>query len=52
MGVTEKGWVDFRYECLPIFCYWYGKLDHDDRDCSFRIDSNESLELEERQYGP
>ena len=52
MGETEKEWVDFRYERLPIFCYWCGKLDHDDRDCTLWLDSNESLELEERQYGP
>ena len=52
MGGTKKGWVDFRYESLPIFCYWCGKLDHDDRDCPLWIDSKESLALEERQFGP
>ena len=52
MGGTEKGWVDFRYESLPIFYYWCGKLDHDDRDCPLWIDSKESLALEERQFGP
>ena len=52
MGGNEKGWVDFRYKRFPIFCYWCGKLDHDNRDCPLWIDSKESLALEERQFGP
>lgn len=52
MGGTKKGCVDFRYERLPIFCYWCGIVDHDDRDCLLWIDSKESLEMEERQFGP
>ena len=51
MGATEKDWVDFRYERLPIFCYWCGKLDHDDRDCPLSTEINESLEFDRRQYG-
>ena len=51
IGATEKGWVDFRYERLPIFCYWCGKLDHYDRDCLLSTESNESLEFDRRKYG-
>ena len=52
MGGTKKGWVDFCYKRLPIFCYWCGKLDHDDRDCPLWIDSKESLVIKERQFRP
>lgn len=52
MGGTKKRWVDFRYERLPIFYYWCGIVDHDDKDYLLWIDSKESLEMEEQQFGP
>ena len=42
----------FLLRTIPIFCYWCGKLDHDDRDYPFWIDSKESLVIEDRQFGP
>ena len=30
-GATS--WVNFKYERLPILCYWCGCLDHVDKDC-------------------
>jgi hypothetical protein len=30
---SKIGWVSFRYERLPNFCYWCRCLDHSDRDC-------------------
>uniref|UniRef100_A0A7N2MBB4 Zinc knuckle CX2CX4HX4C domain-containing protein n=1 Tax=Quercus lobata TaxID=97700 RepID=A0A7N2MBB4_QUELO len=51
IGNTSSTWVDLQYERLPIFCYWCGKLNHDDRDCSLWIQSKESLGLEDRQFG-
>lgn len=51
-GGTEKLWVDFRYERLPIFCYWCGKVDHDERDCLLWIRSKETIRTEDKQFGP
>lgn len=45
-------WVDFKYERLPIFCYWCGMVDHDERDCMLWIHSSKTLKAEEKQYGP
>ena len=45
-------WVDFRYERVPIFCYWCGKVDHDERDCYLWISSKETLRPEDKQFGP
>lgn len=41
-------WVDFKYECLPIFCYWCGMVDHDERDCIQWIRSGETLRAKEK----
>ena len=32
IGDSTVMWVDFKYERLPIFCYWCGKEDHDKCD--------------------
>lgn len=52
MGGAKRGWVDFRYEHLPIFYYWCGVLEHDDRDCPLWIGNKESLGMEDKQFGP
>lgn len=36
-------WVDFKYERLPIFCYWCGMMDHDKRDCPQWLRNKETL---------
>lgn len=29
----EIGWIRFKYEQLPIICYWCGRISHSDKDC-------------------
>lgn len=46
----KKTWVGFKYERLPNICYWCGRLDHSDKDCSLWINSKGALSVDERQY--
>ena len=50
-GGSNSCWVSFRYERLPIFCYWCSKLNHDEKDCRIWIRSNRSLQQQDQQYG-
>ena len=45
VNLEEGGstWVSFKYERLPIICYWCGCLDHDKKDCPLWIESKGSL---------
>lgn len=43
LGRPSPTWVDFKYERMPIFCYWCGKVDHDERDCVQWVRSSLSL---------
>uniref|UniRef100_A0A7N2MZ67 Zinc knuckle CX2CX4HX4C domain-containing protein n=1 Tax=Quercus lobata TaxID=97700 RepID=A0A7N2MZ67_QUELO len=52
LGGSEPHWISFQYEGLPVFCYWYGLLNHDEKDCRLWVDSGEHLQKHEQQYGP
>ena len=44
-------WVDFKYERLPIFWYWCGMMDHNEKECLQWIRSKETLRPKEKQFG-
>lgn len=47
----SKGWVSFKYERLPNVCYWCGCLNPFDKDCECWIQSNDTLQQEDQEYG-
>ena len=51
IGNSEPLWISIQYEKMPIFCYWCGLLNHDDKDCKTWLDSDGTLNKDDQQYG-
>ena len=51
MGGPKPQWISFKYERMPIFFYWCGIMNHDEKDCKLWVSSLGTLQKEEQQYG-
>ncbi|XP_065621980.1 uncharacterized protein At4g02000-like [Quercus suber] len=47
----QIGWVGLKYERLPNFCYWCGRLTHGEKECELWLRSKGGLKKDEQQFG-
>ena len=52
MARGREGWVSFKYERLPNFCFWCGVLTHREKDCEYWLRNHERLNKADQGYGP
>ena len=52
MDNDQERQVSFKYERLPNFCYWCGRVDHGDKDCAIWLANPDSLNQSDQQFGP
>ena len=50
-NADEFIWVAFKYEKLPNFCYWCGRVSHVDKECEIWLASKGKLTQEQQEYG-
>lgn len=48
---NEKHWVDFKYENLPVFCFYCGIIWHQERSCALKVNDAKERQVSEGQYG-
>uniref|UniRef100_A0A2N9GYK3 Reverse transcriptase domain-containing protein n=1 Tax=Fagus sylvatica TaxID=28930 RepID=A0A2N9GYK3_FAGSY len=46
-----EGWVSFKYERLPNFCYWCGIPTHGERDCEEWLKTTDEEKDKDPEYG-
>ena len=51
INANEFIWVAFKYEKLPNFCYWCGRVSHVDKECEMWLASKGKLTQEKQEYG-
>ena len=44
------GWALLKYERLPDFCYWCGRVSHVEKDCEVWLKGKGSLKKEDQEY--
>jgi hypothetical protein len=52
LGKGKLGWLTFKYERLPNFCYVCGLLTHGEKDCGMRMKTRGDDPHAPPQYGP
>ena len=45
------GWALLKFERLPNFCYWCGRVDHVEKDCKIWLKNREKCGREDQQFG-
>lgn len=48
---NEVHWVDFKYEQLPLFCFYCGLVGHHERSCEQKMTEAKEGNVYEGQYG-
>ena len=49
---NNERWISFKYEKLPNFCYWYGLISHDGKDCDLWLARKDTGNTKPTEYGP
>lgn len=47
----EKRWVMFKYEQLPLFCFYCGKIGYRERNCGKKMTDSRISDMNKGQYG-
>lgn len=48
---NEIHWVEFKYNKLPIFCFYCGVVGHPERVCELKMFDTKERQVSEGQYG-